>query len=223
LLSITIALVLGFAGVEWLAGCLSHSLALRADAGHLLADSTALGIALMALWLSRHPRLQQWRIEGLAGLINGLSLVVMAGLIGWEAVQHLQETPTEILSLPMMATAVIGLIVNGFNIALLHDHTADDLTLRGAVLHLMADILSSLGVLAAALAVWGLGWFWADSAVGVLVAGLIGSSAVPLLWESCRHLGQGTVRTDTVEELSSASIDPLECWDISQFSKQIQP
>ncbi|MGK7888709.1 MAG: cation diffusion facilitator family transporter [Leptolyngbyaceae cyanobacterium] len=189
-----LVLVLMFAGCEFVVGHMSHSLALQADSGHMLSDGLALAIALGATWIARrstplriltspHSRIELW-----AALINGLGLLVMAGLIAWEAYCHLQEPPTEILSIPMLITAVIGLVVNGINVGLLHGSDTQDLNLRGALLHVIADVISSIGVIVAAIAVWIWGWTWADGAISLGVALLIGGSALPLVRQSVREL-----------------------------------
>ncbi|MEB3229495.1 MAG: cation diffusion facilitator family transporter [Leptolyngbyaceae bacterium] len=187
-------LVILFAGCEFLMGHISHSLALQADSGHMLSDGLALAIALGATWIARRSTplltlaVPQSRIELWAALINGLGLLVMAGLIVWEACCHLQAPPTEILSVPMLITAVVGLVVNGINVGLLHGGDDQDLNLRGALLHVIADVISSVGVIVAAIAVWIWGWTWADGVISLGVALLIGGSAFPLVRQSVREL-----------------------------------
>ncbi|NER00427.1 MAG: cation transporter [Cyanothece sp. SIO2G6] len=194
LLSKVLVLVLMFAGCEFFVGQFSHSLALQADSGHMLSDGLALAIALGATWMARqsnpllsltspHSRIELW-----AALINGLGLLLMAGLIVWEAYDHLQSPPTEILSVPMLITAVIGLVVNGINMSLLHGGDNQDLNLRGVLLHVIADVISSVGVIMAAIAVWIWGWTWADGAISLGVALLIGGSALPLVRQSVKEL-----------------------------------
>ncbi|MFE4105209.1 cation diffusion facilitator family transporter [Almyronema epifaneia] len=210
-----IALVGGFAGFELVAGRFSHSLALIADSGHMLADTSALGLALIATWLARWAAAQQQtRIEGTAALINSLSLVVMAGMIAWEALRHLQSPPSEILSLPMLVTALVGLGVNGINLYWLHRESLQDLNLRAAFLHVVADTLSSVGVIFAAIAVAIWQWTWIDSLVGLLVAGLIMVSAMPLMVQSWRAMRHRPSIRPIAEGLST--------WDLGQFSQQIQ-
>ncbi|WP_017324284.1 cation diffusion facilitator family transporter [Synechococcus sp. PCC 7336] len=222
LLSGAIALVASFAAIEWLVGSFSHSLTLRADAGHMLSDTIALAIALCATWLARHPALRSQPIESVAALINGTSLSLVSVLIAWEAIRHIQHPPREILSLPVVATAIVGLAVNGINLRLLHRHSDRDLNLRGAALHVMADILGSIGAIVAALAVWGLGWTWADSAIGFLLAGVVGSSALPLLWDSLRRLVRPKSASPSVPTERSATLPTASLGDISQFARQLR-
>ncbi len=194
-LSIALLLIGGFAAVEFIVGHLSHSLVLVADSGHMVSDGLSLALALLAAWGAQRAR-QRPAIEGAptqawetwAALVNGLSLTVIAGWVAWEAIDHLQAPPPEIASLPMLITASIGLAINSANIAVLHRGSQHDLNLRGALLHVAADALSSIGGIVAAIAVAAFHWIWADGAVSLFVAGLISLSAVPLVVQSLRQL-----------------------------------
>lgn len=180
-------LLLLFAAGECWAGWLSHSLALQAEAGHMVADCGAIALALFAAWLAQrsHQRLMGgYRIEVLAALVNGIGLLVVGGLIGWEAIEQFQAPPSEIMSTPMLITASVGLVINTLNALLLHQHSHADLNLRGAFLHMVADIISSIGVIIAAISVWQFHWVWVDSAISFVVAGLILVGAVPLIRQS---------------------------------------
>lgn len=184
-------LVSGFSGFELVMGRISHSLALLADGGHLIFDSLALGLALLAAWLTQRSLSRNSlsaSFNGWAALVNSLGLILMAAWIGWEAIARLQATTHEVLSLPMLIAATIGVGVNSVNARLLHHHRGDDLNIQGAYLHVVADITSSIGVIIAAIAVWLLHWHWADCAIGILVAVLISLSALPLIYQSVREL-----------------------------------
>ncbi|NJM69153.1 MAG: cation transporter [Scytonema sp. RU_4_4] len=188
LLSITVCLLASFFVAEWSVGLWSGSLSLQADAEHILSDIAALGISLFASWLAQQPAAGRAtfghrRIEIMAALVNGLSLLVIAIFICWEAI-HRFQSPQEISGLSMLAVAVLGLIVNLLNMTLLHPHSHDDLNLHGAWLHIIADTASSLGVIVAAIAIHLWDWLWADAAVSLVVAGFIGLSALPLVRES---------------------------------------
>lgn len=188
LLAIALVLICSFAVIELTVGLFSHSLALMADSGHMASDCFALVLALFATWIAQRSKSGNHRIEALAALINGVVLVAIALWIGWEAVERLQSPPVEILSLPMLATASIGLGVNSINIVLLHKDSHHDLNLRGAFLHVVADAASSIGVILAAIAVWALHWIWADGVISLLVSGLILFSATPLVFQSVKAL-----------------------------------
>lgn len=170
----------------------SHSLALQAESGHMICDSLALGLSIIAAWSasSRFDKVSfgAVRFEVLAALVNGIGLVAIALWIGTEAIARLQSPPVEILSLPMLITAVLGLGVNSINAFLLHDHTHHDLNVRGAFLHIMADVIGSVGVILAAIAVWLMHWFWADGLISLLVSGLIFLSAIPLITETLSEI-----------------------------------
>ncbi|MEH2265088.1 cation diffusion facilitator family transporter [Nostoc sp.] len=204
ILWITVGLLAVFFIAEWSVGLWSQSLSLQADAGHILSDITALVISLLASFLAQQPAKKKatfgnQRIEVLAALLNGLSLLAIATFITWEAIQRWQH-PATILGLPMLGIAVLGLIVNLLNITLLHPHTHDDLNLRGASLHVIADTASSVGVIIAALTVHLWDWWWADVAISLLVAIFTGLSALPLVQESLKIF----------LEYAPESIDPLE-------------
>lgn len=193
LLVTALVLICSFSLVELAVGLSSHSLALLADSGHLASDCFALILALLASWMAHRDKSSDvapgnhW-VEVLAALVNGVGLVVIALWIGWEAIERLQSPPVEILSLPMLATASVGLGVNSVNIFLLHKDSHDDLNLKGAFLHILADAASSVGVILAAIAVWALNWMWADGVISLLVSGLIIISATPLIIQSLNAL-----------------------------------
>lgn len=228
LLSITVCLLAGFFVAEWSVGLWSGSLSLQADAEHILSDIGALGISLFASWLAQQPAAGRAtfghrRIEIMAALVNGLSLVAIAILICWEAIHRFQN-PEEISGLPMLAVAVVGLFVNLLNMTLLHPHSHDDLNLRGAWLHIIADTASSLGVIVAAVAIHFWNWLWADAAISLVVAGFTGLSALPLLKESLSILleyAPKSINPDAVEiSLKSfpqvLQVEKLYVWRVSR-------
>ncbi len=191
-LGLFLSLVLGFAVVEWLVGSYSYSLALQADAGHMLADAGAIGLALSASWLARltlaRPRPGQPRLEAAAALVNGLGLLAMAGFISLEAWQHLNAPALALVSRPMAATALVGLAINGLGVWLLHGDRHGSLNVRGAFLHVVADLASSIGVILGAVCIALFQWFWVDGALSLAIALLIGGSALSLIYQSWGHL-----------------------------------
>lgn len=189
----TLVLVGCFSLVELAIGCWSHSLSLMADSGHMISDSLALGISLLAAWISQFPTASKTnsgyrRVEILSALVNGIGLVALALWIAWEAIVRLSSPPADILSVPMLITAGIGLGVNSVSLILLHPTSKYDINLRGAFLHVLADAISSVGVILAAIAVWVMHWLWADCAIGLFVSGLIVLSAIPLIVHSLNIL-----------------------------------
>lgn len=206
-LIIAVLLIGSFAVAELLIGMTSGSLALIAEAGHMASDSLALVLALVATRLAQQPQpsllsdsfagitgepssalTSKIAWEAWAALVNGLGLVAIALWIGWEAIERLQSPPEAIASLPMLITAGIGLVVNTINIALLHHDSAHDLNLRGAFLHVLADAMSCIGVILAAIAVATLHWVWADGVISLVVAGMILIGATPLVVKSMQGL-----------------------------------
>ncbi|RZM77875.1 cation diffusion facilitator family transporter [Leptolyngbya iicbica] len=190
-LAIVMVTVTLFAGIELWVGWLSHSLTLRADSGHMLTDGLAMAIALAAAWMAQRSRsvaTGNQRVEVLAALINSLALLAMAVWIGREAWTHWHGTPTEILTWPMLITSLLGLLINGLNLYWLHGDWRQDLNVRGVFLHILADLVGSVGAILAAIAVTFLNWVWADMLIGTAVALIIAVSAVPLLWQSITKL-----------------------------------
>ncbi|HEY9735462.1 MAG TPA: cation diffusion facilitator family transporter [Trichocoleus sp.] len=195
LLGLGLLLTGGFSIIEWTAGWWSHSLTLVTDAGHMLSDCGALGLSLGATWLaqlaaSRRQSLGAGRAEILAALANGVGLLVLALWVAWEAVNRFQSSHPAVVSEVMLATAIVGLGLNTFAASLLHNHSHHDLNMRGAFLHVLADTLSSIGVILAAVLIWVFHWNWADEVISLLIAGVIGLGAFPLIRSSVTALRQ---------------------------------
>jgi len=177
-----LAIVLGLTGAytvcEIVGGWLTGSLALLADAGHMLGDSAALALALVAAWLADRPATPERsfgyrRAEILAALANGVALAVIGIWVFIEAVRRL-DNPREILGGWMLAVALAGLVVNVLA-ALILSRAGDNLNVRAALRHVFADLAGSVGVIVAALVVLTTGWERADAvasmAIGVLILG----------------------------------------------------
>jgi cobalt-zinc-cadmium efflux system protein len=166
-----------FMVVEFIGGAVAHSLALVADAGHMLADVGALGMSLVALQLARRPASLEKtygyvRYEILAALVNGAALLVIAGLIAWRAWERLRA-PVEVDGTLLSAVALGGLVVNVFAARVLHPHAEGSLNTRSAYTHVLGDLLGSVGALLAGGIVWLTGWSPADSVVSIAIAALI--------------------------------------------------
>jgi cobalt-zinc-cadmium efflux system protein len=163
--------------IEAVGGWLTGSLALLADAGHLLGDAGALLLALFAMRLVHRPATTTrtygyQRAEILAALINGLLLWLIAGLV-WHEAFHRLQSPPPVRGPGMTAIAAAGLLANLFNYALLVSSDRGNLNIRAAIMHLLGDIFGSVGALVAGLLVWLTGWTLADPIVGLLIGGLI--------------------------------------------------
>ena len=194
---VMIALVLTgiFMIVEVVGGILSGSLALLADAGHMLTDTMALALAAVAFHVSKRPAdgnltYGYQRFQILAAFVNGLSLLLIVGWILFEAVQRF-VTPRDILGGTMLVVAVAGLVVNVIAFAVLHSGDQDNLNIRGAALHVAGDLLGSVAAIVAAIVIIYTGWTLIDPILSVAVAALILRSAWALVKRSAHVLLEG--------------------------------
>jgi len=195
-LSMGLLLSGGFSLFELTAGWWSHSLTLMTDAGHMLSDCVALGLAIGATWLAQLAASQQRSLgaekaETLAALANGIGLLVLAVWVVWEAMHRFQSSHPAVISEVMLVTAIVGLGVNIMAASVLHDHSHHDLNVRGAFLHVLADTASSVGVIVSAVLIWALHWDWADPVISLVIAAAIGVGALPLIMASLRSLRCG--------------------------------
>ncbi len=187
-------LTAGYAAIQAVGGWLSGSLALIADAGHMVSDSAALLLALVAYRIAARAADETrtygfHRVRVLAALANGASLLLLVAWIVWEAIGRLRE-PTGVLAGPMLVVAVIGLAVNIIGALVLWSGNRGDSNLRGALLHVMGDLLGSVGAIAAAIGILLTGWTVLDPLLSVLVAVLVVRSAWGLVSEAIRVLLQ---------------------------------
>ncbi len=210
-------LTASFMIVEVIGGVLSGSLALLADAGHMLTDSMALGLAWAAFMVSERPADQRrsfgyHRFQILAAFVNGLTLLFIVGWILIEAVSRMLN-PVPVAGGTMLVVAVLGLIVNLVSFWILHSGDQDNLNLRGAALHVLGDLLGSLVAIVAAVVIIYTGWTPIDPILSVIVAGLILRSAWELVKRSAHILLEGSPDWLEVEALQQdliSSIDGLE-------------
>ena len=194
---VLIALVLTglFMVVEIAGGIISGSLALLADAGHMLTDTMALALAAMAFHVSKRPpdgklTFGYQRFQILAAFVNGISLLAIVGWILFEAVQRFLN-PNEILGETMLVVAAAGLLVNMVSFAVLHTGDQENLNIRGAALHVAGDLLGSVAAIVAALVIIYTGWTPIDPILSVAVAVLIMRSAWLLVKRSAHILLEG--------------------------------
>jgi cobalt-zinc-cadmium efflux system protein len=186
-LAATLALTCGFLIIEVAGAIWSGSLALLADAGHMLADAAGLGLALFAIWVAGRPPTPAktygyYRAEILAALVNAIVLLAVAAGILLETYRRVL-VPPDILGGPMLVVAAVGLAVNLVCAFLLHGAAASSLNVRAAYLDVLGDALSSLGVVVAAAVVLFTGWTLADP----LVSGAIALVIVPRTWRLLRQ------------------------------------
>ena len=191
-LGFALAMTALLAAVEAVGGVLTGSLALLADAGHMVSDAASLALALVAVALARRPATPQrsfglQRAEILAALANGVGLVLIAAWIVWEAVERLGE-PGEVLAGPMLGVAVAGLAVNAGSALVLARGAEESLNRSAALRHVLADALGSVGAIVAALVILTTGWRYADPLVSMLIAALVLASSRSILRDSLRVL-----------------------------------
>jgi cobalt-zinc-cadmium efflux system protein len=184
-------MILEFAGGIW-----TNSLALTADAGHMLTDVAALGLSLFAAWSIRRPATPEktygyFRVEILAALLNGVFLVGIAILVFYESYARFLK-PQAIKTTEMIVIGVLGLIANLVSASVLRGSHAHSLNVRGAFLHVVGDILGSVAVICAGVAISLWGFFWADPGVSAFVSLLILLSAWKLVRDSVLILLEGT-------------------------------
>jgi cobalt-zinc-cadmium efflux system protein len=195
-LSIVLLLTAIYMIAEAVGGWWTGSLALLADAGHMLADVAALALALIAVWFASRPATPSktfgyYRLEILAAWINGVTLVVIALLICYEAYERWSQPPV-VKSTQMLLIAVGGLLINGTCAWLLHGEHEHDLNMRGAWLHIIGDALGSVGAIIAGVLMSVYGWYTIDPLVSVLIGLLIVWSSWHLIRVSTNVLLEGT-------------------------------
>jgi cobalt-zinc-cadmium efflux system protein len=223
---LTFSLITVFMVVEAAGGLWSGSLTLLADAGHMLTDSAALALALVAQRAMRKPTdaLMSYgrdRFSVLAALVNGLGLIAIVGWIAIEAIRRL-VAPEPVLAIPMLAIAIAGLAVNSGAFFLLHGADRDNLNIHAALLHVLGDILASLAAVVAALVILVTGWTPADPILSTIAGALILRNAVSLVRRSWHVLMESTPEGVDAEEIEHslealdgvADIHHLHAWSL---------
>ncbi len=224
----TMLLTASFMVAEVVGGLLSQSLALLADAGHMLTDTAALGFAWVAFRIARRaPDARRsygyQRFQVLAAFMNGATLVAIVAWILIEVVQRLRE-PVEVLGGLMLTVAILGLVVNIAAFWILHGGDRTNLNIRGAALHVLGDLLGSVATIVAAIVILLTGWMPIDPLLSVFVALLILRSAWLLLRQSAHVLLEGTpdhidvarLRTAVVEEIPDVEdIHHVHAWSLT--------
>lgn len=226
-LRVVLALTAVFLVAEVVGGWLANSLALLADAGHMLTDVGALALSLFCAWLARQPAgarrtFGYLRAEILAAFLNGAALLLISLGIVWESLQRLAQ-PEPVASGLMLAVAVAGLVVNAFAAWWLHADAAHSINVRGAYLHVVGDLLASVGTVAAALAIRWFGWAAADPVVSIASAllivrgawGLVRESVDVLLESAPRHVDAGQVRARLAALPGVLGVHDLHVWTVA--------
>lgn len=224
---ITLALQVAYLVAEVVGGYMANSLALLADAGHMLSDVGALALSLFAVWIARRPATDRrtygyYRTEILAALANAASLIAISLYIFVEAWRRFQD-PQPVQGALVIWIAIGGLLVNAIGAWLLNAGREHSLNIRGAWLHLLTDAAGNVGVIAGGALVWAFGWLWADPAVSVLIGALVIWSSWHLLRDSVGVLLEGTpphidvdaVRTALLEVPDVEAVHDLHVWTIT--------
>jgi cobalt-zinc-cadmium efflux system protein len=223
------ALTGGFMAAEIVGGILSGSLALLADAAHMLTDFAALALAWVAFRLSRWPADSHRtygfdRLQVLVAFSSGLSLFVIAAFIVYEAIRRLNE-PIEVLGGTMLAIAVAGLVVNLIVFAILHGAERQNLNVRAATVHVLGDLLGSIGAIAAAAIILATDWLAADPLISCVIALIILRSAWSVVRDSGHiliegapaGLASGEIETDLKANISGIDdVHHVHAWAITQ-------
>lgn len=229
ILLISFFIITSYMVIEAIGGFITNSLALLSDAGHMLSDSISLGIALLAFVLgekavSQSKTFGYKRFEVLAAVVNGVTLILIALYIFYEAIERFANPP-EVATTGMLIISVIGLLVNILVawIMLRGGDTEGNLNMRGAFLHVISDMLGSVGAIVAALLIMFFGWGWADPLASVIVALLVLRSGYYVTKASVHVLMEGTPPNIEVETVIQAiektegiiSIHDLHIWSIT--------
>ncbi|MBK8012712.1 MAG: cation transporter [Deltaproteobacteria bacterium] len=227
-LGIILVLTVGYMVAEVIGGWLTNSLALLADAGHMLSDAGALALSFFAIWIAdrRAPPQRTFgyhRSEILAALANGALLIVIATVIVVEAVQRF-GSPPEVDGPAMMMVAAGGLVVNAIGLVILSRGRNESLNVRGAWLHVLTDALGSLGAMTSAALIWFFDWRLADPIASILIAILVTYSAWPLLKQTLSVLMENAPSHIDVEAVRRAmggvagvsEVHDLHVWTITQ-------
>ena len=194
-MTISVVILLLFVVIELAGAYYSNSLALFGDAMHLLTDAFALGIALFGFWLSRKPPTETYsygymRSEVIAAFFNALLWFIIFVYIIYEAVYRFIHVEAVNVAV-MMPIAIAGLIVNLIIFKILHNNSDDNINMRGAILHVLMDILGSIGAIIGGIIIYFTGWYLADVIVSIILASLILRSGIKLLADCIRIMMMG--------------------------------
>lgn len=228
---VAIAALLTFAFMiaEVVGGLISGSLALLADAAHMLTDAGSLALAWIGFKLAERPADQTrsfgWaRFKVLAAFVNGLTLLVLAVWIIFEAIQRLMA-PEPVMGELLLGVAVLGLLVNLIAFRVLHGGDQEDLNMRAALWHVVGDLLGSVAAIAAALVIMSTGWMPIDPLLSVLVALIILVGGIRIVRSTAHILIEGVppglstaaIKSDLEDQLDNAvSVDHIHAWALNE-------
>jgi cobalt-zinc-cadmium efflux system protein len=226
-MTVTFGLTFTYFIVEVIGGIVTNSLALLADAAHMLTDVGGLALALFAIWIAQRPANAEktygyYRVEILAALANAVVLFFISFYILYEAYRRFQEPP-EVNSLPMLAVAAVGLVVNLVGIYNLRSGSKESLNVQGAFLEVVSDMLGSIGVIAAGLIMYFTGWYYADPIFSVFIGlfvlprtWILMKQAVNVLLESTpAHINLKSVEETMLSTPGVMAVHDLHVWTIT--------
>lgn len=212
---------------EVIGGWLTNSLALLSDAGHMLTDIGAIVLAMVALWFATRPPTPSksygyYRLEILAALFNGITLLAISGFIIYEAIRRIQQPP-EVGGLGLLGIATGGLVVNIVSAIILHKGHEHSLNVRATYYHILGDALGSLGAIVAGVLILFFKWNIADPIIAIAISLLIIVSAVALVREAVdvlleatpRHIDIDTLRSELINVHGVVGIHDLHIWTIT--------
>lgn len=222
----SLVITIGFAVIEAIGGWWSSSLALLSDAGHMLTDATALGLAVFAMWIAKQPPSARHsyglvRAEVVAALVNGLFMLVIVAGISINAIERVRN-PQPVMGGTVMVIAAIGLIVNIIVAVILH-RSEKTLNTHAALLHVMGDLLGSVTALLAGIIIYFTGWMPIDPILSLVICALILYSSMGLLREVLHVIMEGVPRYIDLPEVGQAmaavndveSVHDLHIWTLS--------
>ncbi len=212
---------------EAVGGWITNSLALIADAGHMLTDVAAMALTLGSFWFATRPATAKktfgyYRLEILAAFINGIALVLLSIWVIYEAYVR-WASPQPVLGFELTLIAGGGLLINIISAYLLHADHKHDLNMRGAFLHVVGDLLGSVAAIAAGVMILAFGWLWADAVCSILISLIIIYGAWRLVAESVnvllegtpRHIDLAAVESTIVQTAGVGGVHDLHVWTIS--------
>lgn len=225
MLALSVLLTLTFAAVEALAGLWSNSLALISDAGHMVTDSAALGLALLAQYIARRPPSPRHsfglgRAEALAAFINALAMLLLVSWIAFEAI-HRFSNPVPIQGKAVFTVALIGMAIN-LLVAWLLSQDKTSMNTRAALVHVLGDLLGSVAALVAGAVIYFTGWLTIDPILSLVISLLILKSTFSVLRDSYHFLMEGVphhidylqVGADLVAIEGVLSVHDLHVWEV---------
>ena len=220
-----LCLTLGIFVVELVGAKLANSLALLADAGHVLTDVSGICLALAAIWFAQRPASSSrtfgyLRAEILAAVANAVLLLIVGALVLFEGIQRLSQPP-EIATGVMLVFGLVGLIANGASVLLLHNAQRESLNMRGAYLEVLGDLGGSAAVVVAAIVIGLTGWTWVDVVASVIIAALILPRTLSLLRDATSVLMESTPKGVDMDQVRQHILDApgvVDCHDLHAWT-----